>query len=1032
MNHRDNRTRGLLTIILGFMLVIPFVAHATSQIELNRTLHFSNPEGESIELEPGLYDLSHPGGDALEFSQAKKKALTIPAQKGTHTEALTQPEALLSGDEEDSTLVRVMLLLPDGTGWEALGSTTGIKSRGKFRLLKRKRNLSRILRYKKRPQAQKPRIKLKRKTPSGTSKPRPKVRIPKRKRPLTPLPGKGPKRLSLPDGLLVKLRPGKSIPPNVMQELGLRKEDRTASGATLFRLKKELESAGADDLMEIAKKLVKLGSVVYAQPNYIKQHTGVPNDDLFPQQWHYFENGTGPSQSPGGIGLPTAWDTTRGKRSIVVAVLDTGIVRNHSEVMGSGNILPGYDMIEDPVRAKDGNGRDPDPTDPGDSAKKGDCGPKARSDSWHGTHVAGTIGIGKTNNRAGVSGVNWEVKVLPVRVMGKCGGTTKDINAGIRWAAGLPVPGVPPNPNPARIINMSLSVGDANNPRPCFLDQDTQKVINQVVSQKGAIVVVSAGNKKVDASLLTPASCKNVVTVAASDARGHLATRYSNFGPLVDIMAPGGDRERDDNFDGQPDGVLSLYHPELRFPATASIPRGFALFQGTSMATPHVSGVLALWLSIDPTLTNAELRQGLRDNALPRNFTQCPRPCGAGLLNANNRSFIQPKRPIPPTPIQPTPPGKSCAIRTSDIVGSMKIDIGDNDSQGTSAKQALLRMLSRGDLQTRREASGMVKATESGALAGIFQASKGPVADRGKRMTPQRGWWTFIPQGQLGMCLKEPAGEPPMIIYRNKDMHPSVLDDTLKKAWRQCGLPTPDPPCEYIRDMGNKPRPPITPSGSGLTVFALEGNKPLQRVVITVTGKVSGGVKFTDVEGAADFDALTPGSYTVKADGCGVGYSTNSRTIELAAGEQTSLSIPLIKGCSGKRSDCPPGTVPDPSGDFCIIPVPVTRPCTTAEIHQEFQRQTDFCASIKSGIDLNCSLGASPCDALPLAKLVCDLFEKGSGKSTKHSACDVPRATFYEQCVVSTVVGERPTMKCNPGSNSEILQKYRSWPGRVK
>jgi hypothetical protein len=115
-------------------------------------------------------------------------------------------------------------------------------------------------------------------------------------------------------------------------------------------------------------------------------------------------------------------------------------------------------------------------------------------------------------------------------------------------------------------------------------------------------------------------------------------------------------------------------------------------------------------------------------------------------------------------------------------------------------------MLIHGNVEMRRDASGMVKSTESGALAGIFQRNKGPVAARGQRMTPPRGWWELIPQGQLGMCLKDPAGEPPMIIYRNQEMAPSVLDDMLRKAWRQCGLPALPFPCVYKKDMGNKPQ----------------------------------------------------------------------------------------------------------------------------------------------------------------------------------------------------------------------------------
>jgi serine protease len=138
-------------------------------------------------------------------------------------------------------------------------------------------------------------------------------------------------------------------------------------------------------------------------------------------------------------------------------------------------------------------------------------------------------------------------------------------------------------------------------------------------------VVVAAGNDAVDASQVFPASCSNVITVAASDYRGHLVSRYSNFGNTVEIMAPGGDVLRDDNADGSPDGVLSMVHP------TAGT---YARYNGTSMAAPHVAGVSALFLAQDPSLTPAQVLSKLEDLALPRTTTECPQPCGAGLLSA--------------------------------------------------------------------------------------------------------------------------------------------------------------------------------------------------------------------------------------------------------------------------------------------------------------------------------------------------------------------------------------------------------------
>jgi serine protease len=310
-----------------------------------------------------------------------------------------------------------------------------------------------------------------------------------------------------------------------------------------------------------------------------------------------------------------------------VAVLDTGILPAHADVAGSPNLVSGYDLISDPAIANDGDARDADPTDPGDAILAGECGagqpPQPLPSSWHGTHVAGTVGVGLTNNGVGVAGINWNVSVQAVRVLGKCGATTADINDAIRWGAGLAAPGVPANPTPARVINMSLGTPPGV---PCSLSPSTQEAINDATAA-GVTVVVAAGNDAADASQVMPASCDNVITVAASDARGRLA-RYSNFGTTVEMLAPGGDVQRDDNGDGQPDGVLSM------------VQGGYAYYNGTSMASPHVAGVAALWLATEPSLTPAQMRAQLQAMAIPRTSTECSQPCGAGLLNADRGLFV--------------------------------------------------------------------------------------------------------------------------------------------------------------------------------------------------------------------------------------------------------------------------------------------------------------------------------------------------------------------------------------------------------
>ncbi|MDH3643064.1 MAG: S8 family peptidase, partial [Gammaproteobacteria bacterium] len=429
----------------------------------------------------------------------------------------------------------------------------------------------------------------------------------------------------VPGELIVKYKAGQAkMTTAEVQTLGLN-HVRDASGDTYVygipadTIRTLSEEASKKRTLDAVAAVAARPDVEFVQPNYIVQIVRTPDDPLYPIQWHYFDNGSGANQRPGGINLPQAWDNTLGSPSVVIAVIDTGILPNHPDITGSPNLAPGFDMISSAARANDGDGRDNDPTDTGDGTAAGECGPGSRpqADSWHGTHVSGTVGVGNTDNGTGVAGVNWASRVQPVRALGKCGGSTADINDAIRWAAGLPVPGVPNNANPARVINMSLGAV-----APCSASPSTQSAINDATAA-GTLVVAAAGNEAQDAANAFPASCDNVLTVAASDFNGNLVTRYSNFGAVVEIMAPGGDVQADRDNDGNPDGVLSM------------VQGGYAFFNGTSMASPHAAGVAGLMLADDPTLTPAAVTSLITSNAIPRSASQCPQPCGAGLLNAD-------------------------------------------------------------------------------------------------------------------------------------------------------------------------------------------------------------------------------------------------------------------------------------------------------------------------------------------------------------------------------------------------------------
>ncbi len=549
----------------------------------------------------------------------------------------------------------------------------------------------------------------------------------------------------VPGEIVVKMKPSALL--RVMSAVDLKrlnleiKRDRTSGSEVIYRLPSNLLGTLStkdlrDRTLAAVKSLMARADVEYAQPNFIFQIAATPNDSGFPQQWHYFDNGSGPSQAPGGINLPTAWETNKGKASVVVAVIDTGILPNHEDIGGSPNLVPGYDMISDPTIGNDGDGRDANATDPGDAIAANECfpGSPAQPNSWHGTHVAGTVGVGKTNNGVGVAGINWNVKVQPVRVLGKCGGTMVDINDAIRWAAGLPVPGVPNNPTPAKVINMSL--GGAS---PCSASPATQAAINDAVA-RGVTVVVAAGNEASDASGFLPASCNGVVTVAASDRRGFLATRYSNFGARVDIMAPGGDVRQDSDNDGNPDGVLSMVNG------------GYAYYNGTSMAAPHTAGVVALMLAEDATRTPDQIRSLLKARAMKRTATQCPKPCGAGLLNA---AATQPVPPAPGVAISLAPSSVSVEAGKSIEVSATVVRNGAADAgKSVTFASSNNAVFGVAPASATTDASGVAKTTVTGAAAGsaTLQAeSQGVQASAAVTVTPKK--LPALPLSLLGLLL---------------------------------------------------------------------------------------------------------------------------------------------------------------------------------------------------------------------------------------------------------------------------------------
>jgi serine protease len=321
---------------------------------------------------------------------------------------------------------------------------------------------------------------------------------------------------------------------------------------------------------------------LWVEPDRLRFPQSVPDDPLYAMQ-----------TALQAIHAPDAWATSEGAPEIVVAVLDTG-VRPHPDL--DARVLPGWDFISDPALAGDGDGRDADPTDPGAMS--------AGSSGLHGSHIAGIIGA-ESDNRLGVAGLDWRCRLLPVRVLGVEGGAGRDsdIADAIRWAAGLHVDGVPDNAHPADVIN--LSFGGAGRSR-------TMQEAVDAAQAAGALVVAAAGNQAHDAREDSPGGLDGLVSVGAADAIGQLAP-YSNFGPLVTLLAPG-------------DQVLS------------TISDGYGYLSGSSQAAAFVSGSAALVKSVNRALDPPRLKALLAAAANPS--SRCASPanaaspgCGAGLLD---------------------------------------------------------------------------------------------------------------------------------------------------------------------------------------------------------------------------------------------------------------------------------------------------------------------------------------------------------------------------------------------------------------
>jgi serine protease len=428
--------------------------------------------------------------------------------------------------------------------------------------------------------------------------------------------------------------------PAARNGVSLARVRATALGSQVLKVDRKLSIAEATRLA--ADIAASDPNVEYAEPDRLMRRMFTPNDTRYNEQWHYFE-------ATGGINAPAAWDKATGS-GVVVAVLDTGY-RPHADL--NANILQGYDFISDAFVGNDGDARDTDARDPGDWIDPGECGPgdpaTFEASSWHGTHVAGTIAA-VTNNASGVAGVAFNAKVVPARVLGKCGGYTSDIADAIVWSSGGSVSGVPANANPAKVINLSLGGSGS-------CGTTTQNAINSARS-RGTAVIVAAGNSNANAGNFSPANCSGVVTVAATGRNGGKAS-YSNFGATVEVAAPGGS--------GGANSVLSTLNAGSTIPAADN----YALYNGTSMATPHVAGVAALMFQAKASLTPDEVTSILQSTA--RAFPASCSQCGSGIVNAS-AAVDAALGTVPP----PDPPGTIAEVEPNNSRSAAQLVSTDN------------------------------------------------------------------------------------------------------------------------------------------------------------------------------------------------------------------------------------------------------------------------------------------------------------------------------------------------------------------
>ncbi|MFM2066529.1 MAG: hypothetical protein RLZZ584_1438 [Pseudomonadota bacterium] len=443
-------------------------------------------------------------------------------------------------------------------------------------------------------------------------------------------------------------------------------------GRTIAPRTQVLYASGLDS-QQLAERLRADPDVEVAAPDQRRHALAAPNDPLYPAgqanntpatgQWYLRKpNGTIVSS----VDAEAAWDVSPGSIRVVVAMLDTGVLPAHPDL--AGKLLPGYDFISSAaISGADGTARDNDPTDPGDWMTAAEVANTAvfgrgcvqSNSSWHGTQTAGLVGAA-TSNGVGMAGLGRQVMLLPLRVLGKCGGFDSDIIAAMRWASGIGIDGVPANPTPARVVNLSLgapascSTSATANPGGAGAAATAQLYVDAIAElrQRGTAVVVAAGNDSLGVNM--PANCPGAIAVAGLR---HAGTKngFSSLGPEVAIAAPGGNCPSTlaDKVTTNPEECQYPMLSTVNSGTTAATANGYRYSNsfdgevGTSFSTPLVSATAALMFSAYPALGVADMLTIMQRSTRPFPTTgggdpldvPVPVACVAGRLNEQSECY---------------------------------------------------------------------------------------------------------------------------------------------------------------------------------------------------------------------------------------------------------------------------------------------------------------------------------------------------------------------------------------------------------